>query len=123
MDDQLNEVRQVSANLESIPRGYQWEDALTMDTGSSCSPRRWLDQIRSRLDSPIATAALIVFAAQRRPGSCVFGLILYRSGSRVVAELEPICRPSRALAVRALARNRQKQLSNHTSRDGDCSAR
>jgi len=114
MDDQLNEVRQVSANLESI-LGVPVEDALTM-TPEQLFTRRWLDQIRSRLDSPNRYGALIV--SLRSGGRARrFGLILYRSGSRVVAELEPIAGHPERWLFGALA-DWQKQLSNHTSRDG-----
>lgn len=114
MDDQLSEVRQVSANLESI-LGVRVEEALTM-TPEQLFTRRWLDQIRTRLDSPKRYGALIV--SLRSNGQARrFGLLLYRSGSRVVAELEPISGHPERWLFGALA-DWQTELSTYKTRDG-----
>jgi len=114
MDEQLQHVRQVSANLEPI-LGVPVRDALAM-TPEQLFTRRWLKQIRARLDSPRRDGTLIV---SLRAGGLArrFGLILYRSGSRVVAELEPLSGHPEAWLFGALA-DWQEDLSNYTSRDG-----
>ncbi len=113
MDEQLLEVRQVSANLESI-LGVKAQDALAM-TPERLFTRRWLDQIRTWLDSPNSYGALIV---SLRGGGRVqrFRLLPYRSGSRVVAELEPISGHPERWLFGALA-DWQTELSRHESRD------
>ncbi len=114
MDEQLQQVRQVSANLESI-LGVPVDEALAM-TPEQLFTRRWLDQIRARLDSPNRYGALIV--SMRIGGRARrFGLILYRSGSRVVAELEPISGHPERWLFGALA-DWQKELSTCTTHDG-----
>lgn len=113
MDEQLQKVRQVSANLESI-LGVQVADALAM-TPEQLFTRRWLDQIRTQLDSPNRYGALIISLrihnrAQR------FRLLVYRSGARVVAELEPISGHPERWLFGALA-DWQTVLSAYTTRD------
>lgn len=114
MDEQLEVVRQVSANLESIV-GVPAEDALAM-TPERLFTRRWFDQVSSQLDSPDRYGALIV-SLRIRGRARRFQLLPYRSGSRVVAELEPIPgKPERSL-FGALA-DWQTDLSGHTTREG-----
>ncbi len=57
MDEQFQEIRQVSANLESI-LGLRVADALAM-APERLFIRRWLDQIRTQIDSPNRHGALI----------------------------------------------------------------
>lgn len=114
MDEQLQKVRQVSANLEGI-LGVSPGDALAM-TPERLFTRRWLDQIRTQLDAPNRHGALIV--SQRIRGQARrFRLLLYRSGSRVVAELEPISGHPERWLFGALA-EWQTELSGHKTRDG-----
>ena len=113
MDEQLREVRQVSANLESI-LGVAVEDALAM-TPERLFTRRWLDQIRTQLESPKRDGGLIV-SLRIRGRSKRFRLRPYRSGSAAVAELEPNSdHPERGL-FGALA-EWQTELSSHSTRD------
>lgn len=114
MDAQLQEVRQVSANVESI-LGVAVEDALAT-TPERLFTRRWLDQIRTQLDSPDRYGALIV-SLRIRGRARRFRLLPYRSGSRVVAELEPISGHPERWLFGALA-DWQTELSGHTTRDG-----
>ena len=114
MDEQLQAVRQVSANLESI-LGVPVADALAM-TPERLFTRRWLDQVRIQIDSPDRYGAIIV-SLRIRGRAQRFRLLTYRSGSRVVAELEPISGyPERGL-FGAMA-DWQTELSGHTTRDG-----
>lgn len=114
MDDELRQVRQVSANLESI-LGVPVTDALAM-TPERLFTRRWLDQIRIQLDSPDRYGALIV-SLRIRGQARRFRLLPYRSGSRVVAELEPISGHPERWLFGALA-DWQADLSGHASREG-----
>lgn len=114
MDEQLQQARQVSANLESIV-GVAVEDALAM-TPERLFTRRWLDQIRTQLDSPNRYGALMV--SLRIGGRARrFRLLPYRSGSRVVAELEPMSGHPERWLFGALA-DWQAELSGYTTRDG-----
>lgn len=114
MDELLQQVRQVSANLESI-LGVSVEDALSM-TPERLFTRRWLDQIRAQLDSPNRTGALMV-SLRIRGQARRFRLLPFRSGSRVVVELEPVSGHPERWLFGALA-DWQTALSGHTSRDG-----
>ena len=113
MDEKLQEVRQVSANLETI-LGVPVEDALAM-TPERLFTRRWLDQIGKQIDSPKRHGALIV-SLRVRGRAQRFRLLPYRSGSRVVAELEPISGHPERWLLGALA-DWQTELSAYTSRD------
>jgi len=114
MDDRLEGVRQVSANIESV-LGVSVDDALAM-TPEQLFTRRWLDQIRAQLNSRSRYSALIVSLRIHRR-SRRLRLLPYRSGSRVVVELEPILgQPEREL-FGALA-DWQAELSRHTRREG-----
>jgi two-component system, chemotaxis family, sensor kinase Cph1 len=114
MDERLETVRQVSANLESL-LGVPVEDALAM-TPEQLFTRRWLDQIRTQLDSPnsygISVLSLRIHGRAQR-----FRLLPYRSGSRVVVELEPISGHPERWLFGALA-DWQTVLSAYTTRDG-----
>ncbi|WP_018949990.1 sensor domain-containing diguanylate cyclase [Thioalkalivibrio sp. ALMg11] len=114
MDEQLQEVRQVSANLESI-LGMRVADALAM-TPERLFTRRWLDQIRTQLESPNRYGAMIV-SLRIRGRSQRFRLLSYRSGARVVAEFEPISGNPERWLFGAMA-DWQTELSGHTTRDG-----
>ena len=114
MDDALLQVRQVSANLESI-LGVAVEDALAM-TPERLLTRRWLGQIRTRLDSPNRYGALIV-SLRIRGQTRRFRLLPYRSGARVVAELEPIHGQPERWLFGALA-DWQADLAGYTTREG-----
>ena len=86
-DAELARVRQVSANLEQML-------GVTVDHALAGKPedlfgRRWLTQVREVIDGVSRFRALIV--SLRVDGkSRRFRLLPYRSGSRVVIELEPI---------------------------------
>ncbi len=113
MDEHLREVRQVSANLETI-LGVPAEDALAM-TPERLFTRRWLDQIRTRIDSPSRFGALII--SLRIGGRAErFRLLPYRSGSRTVAELEPMSGHPERWLFGALA-EWQTELSGYKTRD------
>lgn len=113
MDARLQQVRQVSANLESII-GVAVEDALAM-TPEQLFTRRWLDQIRAQLDTPGRYGALIV--SLRADGQARrFRLLPYRSGSRVVVELEPISGHPERWLFGALA-DWQDALASHATRE------
>lgn len=114
MDEQLEGIRQVSANLESM-LGVSVNDALAM-TPERLFTHRWLDQIRAQLDSPNRYGASIV-SLRVRGRAQRFQLLLYRSGSRVVAELEPISGHPERWLFGALA-DWQASLSGYTTRDG-----
>ncbi|WP_024326261.1 sensor domain-containing diguanylate cyclase [Thioalkalivibrio sp. AKL19] len=114
MDEQLQEVRQVSANLESI-LGVAPADALAV-TPERLFTRRWLDQIRIQLDSRNRYGALIV-SLRSRGRSQRFRLLSYRSGARVVVELEPISGDPERWLFGAMA-DWQTELSGYTTRDG-----
>lgn len=112
MDSRLQEVRQVSANVESI-LGLSAEEVLAM-TPERLFTRRWLDQLRTQLDFPNRYGALLVSLrvqghAQR------FRLLPYRSGARVVVELEPVSGDPERSLFGALA-NWQADLSGYTTR-------
>lgn len=113
MDETFQAVCQVSANLESI-LGVPAGDALAMHP-EQLFTRRWLDRIRAQLDSSNPHGALIISLRIRaRPQR--FRLLVYRSGSRVVTELEPISGHPERWLFSALA-DWQTALSDHTSRD------
>ncbi len=114
MDERLQEVRQVSANLESL-LGVSPEDALVM-TPEQLFTRRWFNQIHTQLDSPNRYGALIM-SLRIRGRAQRFSLLPYRSGSRVVAELEPISGYPERWLFGAMA-DWQKDLSGYTTRDG-----
>ncbi|RFF29012.1 MULTISPECIES: sensor domain-containing diguanylate cyclase [unclassified Wenzhouxiangella] len=114
MDEQLEAVRQVSANLESI-LGVPPEDALAM-TPEQLFTRRWLDQIRAQLDTRNRYGALVV-SLRIRGRARRFSLLPYRSESRVVAELEPMSGHPERWLFGALA-DWQTELSGYTTRDG-----
>jgi two-component system, chemotaxis family, sensor kinase Cph1 len=114
MDEALQQTCQVSANLESI-LCVPAEDALAM-TPERLFTRRWLDRIRIQLESPERYGALIIslrISGQARR----FRLVLYRSGSRAVAEIEPISGHPERWLLGALA-DWQADLWRHTTRDG-----
>lgn len=113
MDLALQQVRQVSANLEAI-LGVSVEDALGM-TPAQLFTRRWLDQIRVLLDSDNQYGELIV-SLRIRGLARRFRLRLFRSGSRAVAEIEPVSGHPERLLFGALA-DWQTTLSGHTDRD------
>lgn len=114
MDAQLQGVRQVSANLESF-LGVSVQDALAM-TPEQLFTRRWLDQIRTQMDSENHYGELIV-SLRVRGRAQRFRLRLFRSGSRVVVELEFVSGNPERLLFGALA-DWQGALSGHTDRDG-----
>ncbi len=114
MDEKLREVRQVSANLESVV-GVSVADALAM-TPERLFTRRWLEQIRTHLDSPNRYGALIV-SLRIRGAARRFRLLPFRSSSRVVVELEPISGHPERWLFGALI-DWQTALSGHTDRDG-----
>lgn len=114
MDEHLRQVRQVSANLESI-LGVCVDDGLAM-APERLFTRRWLDQIRTQIDSSNRHGALIV-SLRIRGQTRRFRLLAYRSGSRVVTELEPISGHPERWLFGALS-DWQIALSGHTSRDG-----
>lgn len=114
MDDQLQQVRQVSANLEAI-LGVSVQEALAM-TPERLFTRRWLDQIRAQLDSPYRYGALII-SLRIRGQTRRFRLLPFRSGSRLVVELEPISSHPERWLFGALA-DWQTALSGHRTRDG-----
>ncbi|MGM0553689.1 MAG: diguanylate cyclase [Pseudomonadota bacterium] len=114
MDEELQTVRQVSANLETI-LGVPVADALAM-TPERLFTRRWLDQVRIQIDSSDRYGAIIV-SLRIRGRAQRFRLLSYRSGSRVVAELEPIYgHPERGLF--GYMADWQTGLSGRTTRDG-----
>ncbi|MGM0703488.1 MAG: diguanylate cyclase [Pseudomonadota bacterium] len=86
LDDQGESVHQVSANLESV-LGIAPEQALGE------SPRRLLgDSLIERLVQALATAQRIPesLSAVLGPGQRRFQVTAYRSGARLVVELEPL---------------------------------
>lgn len=113
MDETLQSVCQVSANLESI-LGVPAGDALAMHP-EQLFTRRWLDRIRAQLDSSSRPGALII-SLRIRARSRRFRLLVYRSGSRVVSELEPISGHPERWLFSALA-DWQTALSGHSHRD------
>lgn len=87
LDAGLGCVRQVSANLESVV-GIRSEEALASTPENLLGPR-CLEQVREVVDGVSRFRALVVtLKPDGRPRS--FRLLPYRSGSRVVVELEPV---------------------------------
>ncbi len=114
MDEQMSRVDQVSGNLEQV-LGIAVAAALAM-TPEQLFTTRWMDQIRRQLGAAHRHGALVI-SLRIRGQSRRFRLLPYRSGSRVVVEIEPISGHPERFLFGALA-EWQSTLSRHASRDG-----
>lgn len=114
MDDQLREVRQVSANLEAI-LGVPAEAALAM-TPEQLFSRRWFEQLRSHVES-VDNYGTLVCSLRIGGKTRRLRLTPFRSGSRIVVEVEPISGQQDRRVFGALA-DWQVALSGHTNQEG-----